>query len=274
MTGSLKSVLCLLIALGAGFTQSVTQDSLEIMLGKAKNYYYDGEYQLAISELENALKYLKQLKQTDQVEAYKYLAFSYVAFGDQAKAKEQFKKALMLNPELVLDPATVSPKIIKVFEEAKAEMAVSPVTEPVEPTPQVVREEPRGFDATIRSCCVGGWGQMYRGEKSKGRNMMIAWGVTGGITLGTWIVASKKGQDYQNLRSINPSNYDDAYEQYKLWLNISAASTIVFLGVHAYNLFDIVFRKPKIRTSMTDLEPGFLCEAAPDRVKIGYNLKF
>ena len=274
MTGSFKFVLAILIMIGACFSQAVTQDSLEIMLGKAKDHYYNGEYQSAIRELENALLYLKQLKQTDQVEAYKYLAFSYVAFGDHAKAKEQFKKALMLNPELALDPATVSPKIIKVFEEAKAEMAASPVTEPVEPVPRAVKEEPSGFDATIRSCCVGGWGQMYRGEKSKGTKMMIAWGVTGGITLGTWIVASKKEQTYQDLRSTNPSAYDDAYEQYKLWLNISAASTIVFLGVHAYNLFDIIFRKPNIRTSMTEPEQGFICEAASDRVKIGYNLKF
>jgi tetratricopeptide (TPR) repeat protein len=270
-----RILLVSFILIGLGFAQTVTRDSLEIMLGKAKNHYYNGEYQSAIRELENALLYLRQLKQTDQVEAYKYLAFSYVAFGDRIKAKEQFKNALLLNPELELDPATVSPKIIKVFEEAKAEMAVAPpITEPVEPVPRKDKEEISGFDATIRSCCVGGWGQMYRGESSKGKKMMIAWGVTGGATLVTWIIAGKKENDYQDLRSIQPEDYDDAYEQYKLWVNIAAANTIVFLGVHAYNLFDIIFRKPRTSTSMIERERGFICEAYLDRVKIGYTLNF
>ncbi len=262
------------VMLGMAFSQVVTRDSLEVMLGKAKDHYYNGEYQSAITQLENALRYLKQLKQTDQVEAHKYLGFSYVAFGDRVKAKEQFKQALMLDPELELDPATVSPKIIKVFEEARAEMAVAPVAPPVEPVTRVSKEEVSGFDATIRSCCVGGWGQMYRGETSKGRKMMIAWGITGGATLVTWVIAGNKENAYRDLRSIRPEDHDEAYEQYKLWLNIAAANTLVFLGVHAYNLFDVVFHKPKTRTSLLERESGFMCEANPERVEIGYKLTF
>lgn len=274
MARLVKILLVSFMMMGLGFSQTITRDSLEIMLGKAKNHYYSGEYEFAIKELENALQFLKQLKQTDQVEAYKYLAFSYVAFGDRIKAKEQFKKALILDPELELDPATVSPKIIKVFEEAKAEGAVTPTIQPSEPTTRVSKEEISGFDATIRSCCVGGWGQMYRGEKSKGRKMMIAWGVTGGATLVSWIIAGNKENAYHDLRSTSPQDHDDAYEQYKLWWNIAAANTLVFLGVHAYNLFDIVFHKPRTRTSMLEKEDGFICEANLDRVQIGYNLSF
>ena len=270
----LMLLLITLLFIQTGFSQSVTQDSLEIMLGKAKTHYYNGEYQLAIRELENALQYLKQLKQTDQVEAYKYLAFSYVAFGDRTKAKEQFKKALLLNPELELDPATVSPKIIKVFEEAKSEMAAAPPAAPAEPTAIISKEEISGFDATIRSCCVGGWGQMYRGERSKGKKMMIAWGVTGGATLVSWIMAGKKEKEYKDLRSTNPGDFDDAYEKYKLWLNIAWANTLVFLAVHSYNLFDIIFHKPRTATSLLEPKQGFICEASLDHVKIGYNLEF
>lgn len=274
MARLVKILLVSFMMMGLGFSQTVTRDSLEIMLGKAKDHYYSGEYEFAIRELENALQFLKQLKQTDQVEAHKYLAFSYVAFGDRIKAKEQFKKALVLDPQLELDPATVSPKIIKVFEEAKAEIAVAPLTEPLEPATRVTTEEISGFDATIRSCCVSGWGQMYRGERSKGKKMMIAWGVTGGATLVSWVIAGNKENKYKDLRSIQPGDYDDAYEQYKLWLNIAAANTIVFLGVHAYNLFDIIFRKPRTGTSMIERDRGFICEANLDRVKIGYNLSF
>jgi len=258
-----------------GFTQAVTQDSLEIMLGKAKTFYYSGEYEYAIRELEDALQYLKQLKQTDQVEAYKYLAFSYVAFGDRNKAKEQFKKALLLNPDMELDPATVSPKIIKVFEEAKAELAVSPPPEPAEPVTAAAREEISTFDATIRSCCIGGWGQMYRGESSKGKKMMIAWGVTMGTTLVSWIIAGNKHEAYKALYWDDPSSaFDDAYEKYKLWYNIAAVNTLVFLGVHVYNLYDVVFHKPRTSTSMIESDRGFVFDANTECVKFGYILHF
>jgi tetratricopeptide (TPR) repeat protein len=255
-----------------GSAQSVTADSLESMLNRAKTFYYNGEYEYAIRELENAMVYLEQLKQTDQVEAYKYLAFSYVAFGNQTKAKEQFKKALQLNPDLELDPATVSPKIIKVFEEAKAEMATAPPEEPPEPI-YVEKGEPSNFDAVIRSCCVGGWGQMYRGETSKGRKMMIAWGVTGGAALVSLIIMENRRDEYENLQA-QGDPYEDAYNKYRLWYNVAVVNTVIFLGVHAYNLYDVIFRKPRTSTSMLDFDRGFTCEASKDYIKLGYKVKF
>jgi tetratricopeptide (TPR) repeat protein len=274
MTRTVAILLVSSTLVGIGFAQAVTQDSLEIRLGKAKTFYYSGEYEYAIRELEDALQYLKQLKQTDQVEAYKYLAFSYVAFGDRNKAKEQFKKALFLDPDIELDPATVSPKIIKVFEEAKAEFAVSPPPEPAEPV-TTEKEEISAFDATIRSCCVGGWGQMYRGESSKGKKMMIAWGVTMGTTLVSWVITGNKRDAYKGLSWDEPSSaFDDAYDKYKFWYNIAVVNTLIFLGVHTYNLYDVIFHRPRTRTSMIESDRGFVLDANTERVRLGYILHF
>jgi tetratricopeptide (TPR) repeat protein len=275
MAKTTSILLAILTMVGICFSQSMTQDSLEIMLERAKDHYYGGEYESAIKQLQSALLYLKQLKQTDQVEAYKYLAFSYVAFGDHDKAKVQFRKALILDPQLELDPATVSPKIIKVFEEAKAEMAVAPVIEPKGPIAEVTTDEISWFDAAIRSCCVGGWGQMYRGEHSKGKKMMIAWGVTMGTTLVSWIMTTNKRDKYDELYWNQPSSaFDAAYSKYKRWYNVAIASTLVFAGVHAYNLFDVIFHKPPTGTSMIEPSRTFVCEASRDQVKFGYTVKF
>ncbi|UCD20160.1 MAG: tetratricopeptide repeat protein [candidate division WOR-3 bacterium] len=258
-----------------GYSQTVTTDSLETMLNRAKEFYYTGEYESAIKELENALLYLKQLTQPDQVEAYKYLAFSYVAFGDRVRAKEQFKKALALDPTLELDPTTVSPKIIKVFEEAKAETTAPPAAQPGAPEVAAPEEKITRFDATIRSCCVAGWGQSYRGEKSKGKKLMIAWGVTLGTTLGSLIVTSTKKEAYEDLAFTQPSTaFDDAYNQYKLWYNITAVSTLAFLGVYLYNLYDIVFHTPPVRTSQSEPDRGLIFRTNGDLLQVGYNFKF
>ncbi len=275
MVRLIKILLIGSLVVQTAYSQTVTTDSLEMMLDRAKEFYYTGEYESAIKELENALLYLKQLTQPNQVEAYKYLAFSYVAFGDRVRAKEQFKKALDLDPTLELDPATVSPKIIKVFEEAKAEATAAPTAQPGAPAVTEPEEQITRLDATIRSCCVAGWGQSYRGEKSKGKKLMIAWGVTLGTTIGSLIITSVKKEAYEDLGFTEPSSeFDDAYDQYKLWHNITAISALAYLGVYFYNLYDIVFRKPPVRTSLREPDRGLIFRTNGDLLQVGYNFKF
>jgi len=257
------------------FAQQVSEDSLEHMLQRAKLYYNNGEYESAINELEMALQYLKQLESVDQVEAYKYFAFSYVALGDKEKAKELFKTALTLNPDLILDPATVSPKIIKVFEEAKAEMKFEPT--PVEPEP-VTPPEKHGVSkksALMRSCCVPGWGQMYKGHSSKGKKIMIASGITLGASVFSFVKRESAHNTYLGIEAGAPqSEFDDAYEKYKAWHNIAVFSVALFGGVYAYNIYDVFFSKPTSGFSMRDTDDGFYCQPGVDRIKVGYKLSF
>jgi len=253
----------------------VSADSLDQMLMRAKNYYNRGEYEYAIVELENALQYLKQLGQVDQVEAYKYLAFSYVAFGQQDKAKEQFRKVLMLDPAHELDPATVSPKIIKVFEEVKAEMATAPPEEPVitEPAPPEVQSSTvsgSGFPY----CCVPGWGQMRRGQGSKGMRLMIAGGTTFFASLVALGIRDAKHQEYLDIETFDADELNEAYDAYKMWHNISAISMTAFAVVYAYNIYDILTSKPTGTTSLYDTDQGLCCEVHGDRVSIGFQRSF
>jgi hypothetical protein len=114
---------------------------------------------------------------------------------------------------------------------------------------------------------------MYRGESSKGKKMMIAWGTTLGATLVSWIITSNREEEYKSLQA-QDEPYEDAYNKYKLWYNIAWANTAIFLGVHAYNLYDIIFRKPRTSTSMLEFDRGFVCEASKDYIKLGYKVKF
>ncbi|MGB9720485.1 MAG: tetratricopeptide repeat protein [bacterium] len=261
------------------YGQQVSGDSLLKLLESAKFYYNNGEYESAIKQLENALQYLKQLNQNEQVEAYKYLAFSYVAFGDKDKAKEQFKKALRLDPKLELDPATVSPKIIKVFEEAKAEMITivePPPAQPPSPKPTKPEVRPAGVSTTgalVRSCCLPGWGQMYRGESSKGKKLMIATA----ILLPTSLIATSiQNVKHDNYLDIEPGNEDEmnrAYREYRIWYNITAFSWFAYLGLYAYNIYDVIVTKPRIKSSMNVNDKGFYCRSTSNYFQFGYNVQ-
>lgn len=271
--------ICLILAIffiGVAIAQQVSEDSLEHMLQRAKLYYNNGEYESAINELEKALQYLKQLESTDQVEAYKYFAFSYVALGDKEKAKELFKTALTLNPKLTLDPATVSPKIIKVFEEAKAEMELEPTpVEPPEPVIPPIKEGVSRTGALMRSCCVPGWGQMYKGHSGKGKRLMIAGGITFSASVFSLIMRERTHNQYLDVPGGSPQwEFDDAYDKYKTWYNISAVSVTLFGIVYAYNIYDVFFSKPAAGFSANDTDDGLYCEPCIDRIKVGYKMNF
>lgn len=268
-------VLC--CALGPGYAQEVPEDSLVRMLEAAKTYYNSGEYENAINELENALQYLKQLEQGDQVEAYKYLAFSYVAFGDNAKAKEQFKKALILNPGLELDPAVVSPKIIKVFEEAKSEMAsvTPPVIEPEpEPEPVTSGKRPSTFGALWRSCLLPGWGQKYKGESKKGSQLMIAAGVTFGLSAVSITLMEVSHSDYLDVPPGSVDEMNDKYKMYRFWSNAAFFSTVSFGAVYLYNIYDAVFKRAPVKYSLYDNRTGPDISAGNEKIRIGYKIAF
>lgn len=259
-----------------GTAQQVSGDSLVKMLEQAKGYYNNGEFENAINELQRALQYLKQLNQNDQVEAYKYLAFSYVAFGDKLKAKEQFRKALVLDPNLELDPATVSPKIIKVFEEVKSEISVKPPIPPVvQPTEPVIG--PRGgistFGATARSCCLPGWGQMYKGEGSKGKKLMIYSGIAFGTALISQVISNNKHNVYLDVEPGDTDEMAQAYNSYKFWYNAAALTTTTFIGLYFYNIYDVVFTKAKIKSSMNKPDNGFYCAMQRGYFQVGYNVR-
>ena len=253
----------------------VSADSLDQMLMRAKNYYNRGEYEYAIVELENALQYLKQLEQVDQVEAYKYLAFSYVAFGQQEKAKEQFRKVLLLDPAHELDPATVSPKIIKVFEEVKAEMTTAVPEEPIITEPSEPEKVPPSVPSSgFPYCCIPGWGQMRRGESGKGMRLMVAGGTTMLASLVALGIRDGKHQEYLDLETHDADELSEAYDAYKLWHNISAISMTAFLAVYAYNIYDILTSKPGGSSSLIDLDQGVCWEVREDGVSVGYKISF
>ncbi len=285
----MRNAIITILILGIGglcFGQQVSGDSLLKMLEHAKSYYNGGEYEQAITELEKALQFLKQLNQIDQVEAYKYLAFSYVAFGDKEKAKEQFRLALKLEPDMELDPSTVSPKIIKVFEEVKAEVVVAPpvkppVTPPVKPPvtppvkPPAIQSKKSPILAAGMSCCLPGLGQMYRGEKKTGTTLLIMTGATYIPFLVSAGIAEKKHQQYLDVPPDDTTGWmDRAYKSYRTWCTIRGVTGTAAVGVWLYNLYDIIFTKPPVKTSWGLNGDGFYCNLDPERMEAGYRIGF
>ncbi|MFQ5840874.1 MAG: tetratricopeptide repeat protein [Thermodesulfobacteriota bacterium] len=79
--------------------------------------YDNGDFQVSINKLSKALPLLKG--DTKRIEAFKTMAFAYMAFAKKEEARQQFCKILGMNPTFTLDPIMTPPKILAVFQEAR-----------------------------------------------------------------------------------------------------------------------------------------------------------
>ncbi|MDD5308339.1 MAG: hypothetical protein PHU25_13545 [Deltaproteobacteria bacterium] len=91
-------------------------------IGMLKDHFVKGRYVEMVALAEKLLVPGK-ITEAQKLGVFQYQAFAYVALGERALALEAFRKALGLQPDMDLSPITISPKILKVFREAKNGMA-------------------------------------------------------------------------------------------------------------------------------------------------------
>lgn len=141
-------------------------------INKAIILYDAGNFTGAITVLESVLEDTT-LALDDEISSRTYLAFSYVACGKRAEAKEQFVTILRQKEGFSLNPEFVSPKIIEVFEEAE-KMVKEPQTNNI----ITIKRHPGLRECLVKSSLFPGWGQHARGEDKKGKFLMGAFSVS------------------------------------------------------------------------------------------------
>jgi len=92
----------------------------ESLLRAGIGQYENGRYDESARSLRIALK--RGLSSSDQVQAHKYLAFIQCAAGREAQCRDEFRRALKIDPGLELDAAEAGHPIWgPVFRSVKAE---------------------------------------------------------------------------------------------------------------------------------------------------------
>jgi Tfp pilus assembly protein PilF len=88
-------------------------------LSAGMDAYNEGKFPDAVRNLQSALD--QGLSVSDQIRAHKYLAFTHCVSGKERLCREEFRKALDINPKLELEPAEVEhPTWGRVFRDVKA----------------------------------------------------------------------------------------------------------------------------------------------------------
>ena len=99
-------LLITLVGLLAGcgsLPMTVFETKAEQAMSAGIDAYNEGKYSDAVKNLQRALD--QGLSVSDQVKAHKYLAFTYCVSGKERLCREEFRKALDIDPGLELEPA-------------------------------------------------------------------------------------------------------------------------------------------------------------------------
>jgi hypothetical protein len=157
MRGRSLAVVCVLaVATFAGAQAPVATRGADVdsELEKAKSLVRDGRFAQAVAKLQGVVVRLEQVGQAQAHnarlgEAHLHLALAYLALDDPAAAKESLKALARVDPARRLDPEVYAPKVIALFEEARAESTREPASPQPGAPPSSVGAQPKKGSKTV-----------------------------------------------------------------------------------------------------------------------------
>ena len=175
-------------------------------------------------------------------EVFKTLGLAQYARSDSSAARTAFESALSFNPNLTLDPALSSPVIMAFFNGIKETFVQQPeATNPNTSIRYLPLVDPRPA-AAMRSMILPGWGQFYKGERSKG---LVLIGLWSGLAAST-VVAHFRRASTQDayLAEQDRTLIQDRFDTFNTWHKIRNNLFLAVVGVWAYSYLDaLIFRK-------------------------------
>jgi len=200
-------VSVLVLSFGSGTTIIWATELSEKELEEAVNFiktgidlYKESDFTKAIDELNKGLsileKSINQLKaRNDLINAHLHLGLAYIGVNDTAKAKEQFKDIIRLDPKYSMDPNAYSRKVVSIFNETKAEYLTTLVTKEEKKAPPVAMAE-----------------QPQEGKKPFYKKWWF-WGVAGVSAVAIGVAAShEEDEEATDEGLLFNDNFNDGYD--------------------------------------------------------------
>jgi len=197
-------------------TRASGQNEDPEMFNRIQTAYNQFRYEEVVELAMEALNTVPPPSPRTRIDIYTYLAYSYIALGKTDEARQQFRDALTIDPELTLDPVYVSPKIIAVFEEVKDAYEKTNEPEGVPPEQVELISEINALtlrkEGAWRSLLLPGWGQFHKGQKRRATIFFAAHAINIGALIYTHLQTENAHDEYLNARE--PSTIESEYDRY------------------------------------------------------------
>lgn len=218
------------------------QSNQDLLLHEIKSAYEQLNYAEAEIKGRSALESYSKFSPGQLSEIHQILGLIYYSQNKIDSALEQFESALSINPKLKLDPVFVSPKILAFFKQVKRDVSnkKSKRSDSQHEVRYIMLDDVRPA-AAVRSMVWPGWGHLYKGEKTKGRILALAWGLSIAGTLGSHL-ARQNAQD-KYLSETNPQNVQSRFDSFNNLHKVRNSLVILSTGIWLYSYWDALIRK-------------------------------
>lgn len=231
-------LLCIIAALVLNERVSAQDLSPNYLLQSIEALYNNGQYVSA--ELEaRRLQEQPDLNDSVRIQSDKWIAFSLIAQGKSAAAKDRFIALLKIDETFELDPVLTSPKILSVFNDAKVRFVLQKKNSASDSTfiMSRIRQEPA---VSYRAVLFPGWEQLYQGRESAG------WLFLGGgtLTLASGVTCEFLRADARTtyLKETQPDRISASYRRYNNYRKAEIYSFSLFAAVFIASEIDIFSR--------------------------------
>ncbi len=205
----------------------------------ASEYYSEGR----IGDAERMV--LKLLNEQNKLDSeanfliYRLLAFCSIANDDENAGTQYFVQALGYNPTMSPDPVTWSPKIRRVFENARQDYQINQEQQRLL---RFAAEAELCRRASSRSLFLPGSGQMMKGHKAQGAILTTLFiGASTAAIYGQVVLPGAK-DDYLNARiADDASRLWDDYRDAQYFAN---ATGIMALSIYCYSFLNALWSHP------------------------------
>ena len=212
---------------------ALAQGSVDSTLRLVESLYTAGSYAQAELEgrrlLENDL-----LGDSVWTAAEQWVAFSLVAQEKPALAREHFLAILHRHPSHELDPVLTSPKILAVFNDARATYLAS-ITRGADSSRAAEVHPAAG--TTFRTIIFPGWEQWYHGRTPIGPIFAGAGVATLGAGITMAFLRKSAHQDY--LAATTPDDIESKYNRYNKYARAESYCFAAFAAVYLLSEIDV-----------------------------------
>ena len=235
---------------------TLAQATAEEVIEEIRNAYERVDFEVAEQRIKEALEQYERFSPNELAQIYVFSALVNYARDDRAEAESQLGFALQLNPGLELDPIIAPPGLVEIADQLKKAIQESGTAGEAEPEVRyLVLSDPRP-GAALRSMILPGWGQLYKGEKTKGYRILGAWGVMAGGTFAAHLIRANAENEYLDAATIEDATlfYDDFNRWHQIRNNLFLASA----GVWVYSYIDALIsqKSPENRRILVHASPG------------------
>jgi len=210
--------------------------------------YTNFNYQRLDSLVNSALAAYDKYQPDELLRIHLYQGSALYTQGRVDSARAHFAAMLSINPNVEIDAENFSPKIIALVNDMRPQFSTPQPATPTQQIRYIILPDQRP-DAAWRSLVLPGWGQRFKGQKTKGAILSAA---------AAACAASLAIAHYKNLRThdaylkaTDPVDIENRYADYSKWNKMRAGLLWSTGIVWGYAFFDALFIKSSPRADFS-----------------------